>query len=206
MITKRQAIELIQHRLTGGDTPEDLRRLYPRSIISRVLNLALADMVSREPYEASDMAVPYTFTPATDANGYYVTLAPQPIAGTMAIFSVEDQSTGDNGYIVQTKAEATAINILRGGNKSAAILFKDKLSFNRAPEGNVTVTMVPNVYQMEDDDVLIIPSDETGKGEMMLFQMCMQVLMSQQFQDDLNNDGIDIQALARDSSRLYSNG
>jgi hypothetical protein len=206
MITKRQAIELIQHRLTGGDTPEDLRRLYPRSIISRVLNLALADIVSRNPYEASDMAVPYTYVPATDANGYYVTLNPQPIAGSMAIFSVEDQSTGDNGYIVQTKAEATAINILRGGNKSAAILFKDKLRFNKKPEGSVTVTMVPNVYQMEDDDVLIIPSDETGKGEMMLFQMCLQVLMSQQFQDDLNNDGIDIQALARDTSRLYSNG
>jgi hypothetical protein len=205
MITKRQAIELIQHRLTGGDTPEDLRRLYPRSIISRVLNLALADMVSREPYEASDMAVPYIYTPVTDANGYYVTLTPQPIAGTMAIFSVEDQSIGDNGYIIQSKAEATAINILRGGNKSAAILFKDKLRFNRAPEGNVTVTMVPNVYQMEDDDVLIIPSDETGKGEMMLFQMCLQVLATQGFQDDLNNDSIDAQKLARDTSRMYTN-
>jgi hypothetical protein len=205
MITKRQAIELIQHRLTGGDTPEDLRRLYPRSIISRVLNLALADIVSRDPYEASDMAVPYVFTPSTDANGYYVTLSPQPIAGSMAIFSVEDQSTGDNGYIVQTKAEATAINILRGSNKSAAILFKDKLRFNKKPEGDVTVTMVPNVYQMADDDILVIPSDETGKGEMMLFQMCLQVLSTQGLQDDLNDDAIDAQALARDTSRLYNN-
>jgi hypothetical protein len=206
MITKRQIIELIQHRLSGGDTPEDLRRLYPRSIISRVINLALADIVSRDPYEASDMAVPYTFTPATDANGYYVTLSPQPIAGTMAIFSVEDESTSDSGYIIQTKSEATAIKVLRGGNNSAAILFKDKLRFNKRPEGNVTVTMVPNVYQMADDDILIIPSDETGKGEMMLFQMCMQVLMSQQFQDDINNEAIDIQELARDTSRVYSNG
>lgn len=206
MITKRQAIELIQHRLSGGDTPEDLRRLYPRSIISRVLNLALADIVSRDPYEASDMAVPYVFTPATDANGYYVVLNPQPIAGSMAIFSVEDQSTGDNGYIIQTKAEASAIKILRGSNKSGAIFSKDKLRFNKRPEGDVTVTMVPNVYQMEDDDVLIIPSDETGRGELMLFQTCLQILMSQQFQDDLNNEGIDIQALARDTSKLYSNG
>jgi hypothetical protein len=193
MITKRQAIELIQHRLTGGDTPEDLRRLYPRSIISRVINLALADTVSRDPYEASDMAVPYTFTPATDAQGYYVTLNPQPIAGTMAIFTVEDESSGFNAYSVQTKAESTALNVLRGGNNSAAILFKDKLRFNKKPTGDVTVTMVPNVYQMDDDDVLIIPSDETGKGEMMLFQMCMQVLATQGFQDDLNNDSIDAQ-------------
>jgi hypothetical protein len=193
MITKRQAIELIQHRLTGGDTPEDLRRLYPRSIISRILNLALADVVSRNPYEASDMAVPYVFTPVTDANGYYVTLSPQPIAGTMAIFTVEDESSGFNAYSVQTKAESNALSVLRGGNNSAAILFKDKLRFNKKPTGDVTVTMVPNVYQMEDDDVLIIPSDETGKGEMMLFQMCMQVLSTQGFQDDLNNDAIDAQ-------------
>ena len=194
MITKRQAIELIQHRLTGGDVPEDLRRLYPRSIISRVLNFALADIVSRDPYEASDMAVPYVFTPATDANGYYVTLSPQPIAGTMAIFSVEDESSGFNAYSVQSKAESNALNVLRGGNNSAAILFKDKLRFNKKPTGDVTVTMVPNVYQMEDDDVLIIPSDETGKGEMMLFQVCMQVLSTPGFQDDLNNDGIDAQS------------
>jgi hypothetical protein len=46
---------------------------------------------------------------------------------------------------------------------------------------------------MEDDDVLIIPSDETGKGETMLFQMCMQILATQGFQDDLNNDAIDAQ-------------
>jgi hypothetical protein len=195
MITKRQVIELIQHRLTGGDTPEDLRRLYPRSIISRVVNLALSDIVSRDPYSASDMAVPYTFTPATDAQGYYVTLSPQPIVGTMAIFTVEDESSGFNAYSVQTKAESTALNVLRGGNNSAAILFKDKLRFNKKPTGDVTVTMVPNVYQMEDDDVLIIPSDETGKGEMMLFQMCMQVLATQGFQDDMNNDSIDAQSM-----------
>jgi len=205
MITKRQAIELIQHRLTGGDTPEDLRRLYPRSVISRVLNLALADIVSRDPYEASDMAVPYTFTPATDANGYYVVLSPQPIAGTMAIFTVEDESSGFNAYSVQTKAESTALNVLRGGNNSAAILFKDRLRFNKKPTGDVTVTMVPNVYQMEDDDVLIIPSDETGKGEAMLFQTCLQMLATSGYQDDLNNDAIDAQKLARDTSRMYTN-
>jgi hypothetical protein len=114
----------------------------------------------------------------------------------MAIFTVEDESSGFNSYSVQTKAESNALNVLRGGNNSAAILFKDKLRFNKKPEGNVTVTMVPNVYQMEDDDVLIIPSDETGAGEMMLFQMCMQVLATQGFQDDLNNDSIDAQTTA----------
>jgi hypothetical protein len=191
MITKRQAIELIQHRLTGGDTPEDLRRLYPRSVISRVINMALADIVSANPYDASDMAVPYVFTPATDANGYYVTLSPQPVAGSLAIFTVTDEGTGSNEYIIQTKAEANAMKVLRGANSSAAILYNDKLRFNKRPEGDVTVVMVPNVYQMADDDVLIIPSNESGRGETALFQACMQLLSTQQYQDDLNNDSVD---------------
>lgn len=191
MITKRQAIELIQHRLTGGDTPEDLRRLYPRSVISRVINMALADIVSANPYDASDMAVPYTFTPASDANGYYVTLSPQPVAGSLAIFTVTDEGTGSNEYIIQTKAEANAMKVLRGANNSAAILYNNKLRFNKRPEGDVTVVMVPNVYQMADDDVLIIPYGETGRGEVMLFQACMQLLSTQQYQDDLNNDSVD---------------
>jgi hypothetical protein len=191
MITKRQAIELIQHRLTGGDTPEDLRRMYPRSVISRVINMALADIVSSNPYDASDMAVPYVFTPATDANGYYVTLSPQPVAGSLAIFTVTDEGTGINEYIIQTKAEANAMKVLRGANSSAAILYNDKLRFNKRPEGDVTVVMVPNVYQMADDDVLIIPSNESGRGETALFQACMQLLSTQQYQDDLNNDSID---------------
>ncbi len=191
MITKRQAIELIQHRLTGGDTPEDLRRLYPRSVISRVINMALADIVSANPYDASDMAVPYTFTPASDANGYYVTLTPQPVAGSLAIFTVTDEGTGSNEYIIQTKAEANAMKVLRGANNSAAILYNNKLRFNKRPEGDVTVVMVPNVYQMADDDVLIIPYGETGRGEVMLFQACMQLLSTQQYQDDLNNDSVD---------------
>lgn len=191
MITKRQAIELIQHRLTGGDTPEDLRRLYPRSVISRVINMALADIVSANPYDASDMAVPYVFTPATDANGYYVTLSPQPVAGSLAIFTVTDEGTGSNEYIIQTKAEANAMKVLRGANNSAAVLYNNKLRFNKRPEGDVTVVMVPNFYQMADDDVLIIPSNEMGRGEGYLFQVCMQLLASQQYQDDLNNDSVD---------------
>jgi hypothetical protein len=167
--------------------------------------MALADIVSANPYDASDMAVPYVFTPATDANGYYVILSPQPVAGSLAIFTVTDEGTGNNEYIIQTKAEANAMKVLRGTNNSAAILYNNKLRFNKRPEGDVTVVMVPNFYQMADDDVLIIPSNEMGRGEGYLFQVCMQLLASQQYQDDLNNDSIDAQSLARDTSRLYSN-
>lgn len=182
MITKRQAIELIQHRLSGGDTPEDMRKLYPRSIISRVLNLALADAVTRDTYLANEMAMNYTFTPEIDTNGSYITLSPRPISGTLSIYTIEDESTNDNSYIIQTKAEAQALSVLRGGNKNAAILFNDKIRFNKKPVGDVTVSMIPNVYQMNEDDALIVPN-----AEMALFTMCLQVLASPQFQDELNN-------------------
>jgi hypothetical protein len=165
------------------------------------MNMALADIVSANPYDASDMAVPYVFTPATDANGYYVTLSPQPVAGSLAIFTVTDEGTGSNEYIVQTKAEANAMKVLRGANSSAAILYNNKLRFNKRPEGDVTVVMVPNVYQMADDDVLIIPSNESGRGEVGLFQACLQLLATQQYQDDLNNDSIDGQNIQNQVSQ-----
>jgi hypothetical protein len=156
------------------------------------MNMALADIVSANPYDASDMSVPYTFTPASDSNGYYVTLNPQPVAGSLAIFTVTDEGIASNEYIIQTKAEANAMKVLRGVNNSAAILYNDKLRFNKRPEGDVTVVMVPNIYQMADDDVLIIPYGEGNRGEVMLFQACMQLLTSQQqLQDDLNNDSVD---------------
>jgi hypothetical protein len=197
MITKRQAIELVQHRLTGGDIPEDVRRLYPRSIIARIINFALSDIVTRDPYAASDMAVPYSFDVKSDERGYYVEMNPQPMSGSFSIYTVEDQSEAASEYLVQTKAESSAMKVLRGANKSAAVLYKNLLRFNKKPTGSVTITMIPNIYQMEDDDILVIPSDVNGAGELAFFQMCLQALSSQGFQDDLNNNSIDIQALSK---------
>jgi hypothetical protein len=93
------------------------------------------------------------------------------------------------------------MKVLRGANSSAAILYNNKLRFNKRPEGDVTVVMVPNVYQMADDDVLIIPYSETGRGEVMLLQACMQILTTQQFQDDLNNDSVDGQNMQNQVSQ-----
>jgi hypothetical protein len=191
MITKRQMLELIQNRLSGGDTPNDYRRLYPLPVISRVLNFAFADLVTRRPDLAIDMALPYTFDVESNTSGYYVTLDPQPIAGSMAIFNVEDE--GQNFYNVQSKQMAKEIRIMRGSNKDAAIYDTNRLLFNKQPQGDVTVIMVPNVYQMNDNDVLIANSDADGRGEMALFGLCLQVLQTREFQDDLNNNSIDAQ-------------
>lgn len=191
MITKRQMIDLIQNRLSGGDTPLDVRKMYPRSVISRVLNFAFADEISRDPYSFSDMSPNYTFTPVTDTNGYYVTLNPLPISGTLSIYTVTDGAGND--YIPQSKAEANAMKTLRSNNNQAAILFGDKLRFNKKPSGDVVVNYIPNIYQMADDDILIVPANEDGRGETKVFAMCLQVLQSPQYQDELNNNNIDAQ-------------
>lgn len=191
MITKRQMVDLIQNRLSGGDTPIDVRKMYPRSVISRIINFALSDEISRDPYPFSDMAPVYTFDVQTDSAGYYVTLSPKPIVGSLAIYTVVDEAGND--YIPQSKAEAASMKILRGANASAAILFGNKLRFNKKPTGKVDVNMIPNVYEMEDDDVIIVPSNEDGRSEMKIFTMCLQVLMNPQYQDELNNNNIDAQ-------------
>lgn len=193
MITKRQMIDLIQNRLSGGDTPIDVRKMYPRPIISRVLNFALADEISRDPYSFADMAPDYTFTPTTDANGYYVTLSPQPISGSFAIYTVTDESTSNSEYIPQSKSEASAMKVLRPANSQAAILYGNKLRFNKRPTGNVTVTMIPNVFEMDDNDPIIVPANEDGRGEMKVFTLCLQILSNPQYQDELNNNNIDAQ-------------
>lgn len=191
MITKRQFIELIQNRLSGGDTPQDVRRLYDREIIARVLNLAFADIVTTNSDAASEVAIEYTFEPTSDSSGYYITLSPMPISGTFGIFSVSDEK-GD--FIVQDKVMAKSLTSLKGANKNAAILFNNKLRFNRTPVGSVSVLQVPNIYQMKDDDILVVPMNASNNfGEIQLLNLCVQVMMNPQYQDDLNNNSIDAQ-------------
>jgi hypothetical protein len=193
MITKRNMIDLVQNRLSGGDTPKDLRKMYGRGTIAKILNFAYNDVCINNQDAASDMAIPYTFTPASDASGYYVTLYPQPIAGTLAFFGIDDEK---ESYQIQDKSMARAISELRGNNKNAAILFANKLRFNKIPTGDVTVTIVPNIYQMQDDDILYA-GEVGGHGEMSIFQMCLQILMNPVYQDELNNNAVDAQQNGR---------
>jgi len=193
MITKRQMLELLQNRLNGGDAPQDVRRLYSLSIIARIVNFAFSGVVTTNSDAAADMAIPYTFTPTSDTNGYYITLNPRPIAGSLAIFSVEDDSTD---YFVQDKNMNKSLSVLKGtsGNKNAAVLVGDKLRLHKTPSGDVVVTMVPNIYSMADDDMLLAPmSAENQPGELDIFRLCLQVLKTPELQDDLNNNSIDSQ-------------
>jgi hypothetical protein len=189
MITKRQFIELLQNRLAGGDAVTDVRKQFPLPVISRVLNFVFADVVVNNDIAASDMAIEYEFDVQFDSFGYYVEVYPQPIAGSQSIYTIEDDKTS---YNIQDKNLAKAIKTLRGSNKNGAIYFAHKIRFNQQPTGKVRVTQVPNLYQMKDDDILI--SAESGDTmESKIFQTCMQLLTSPQYQDELNNNNIDAQ-------------
>lgn len=189
MITKRQMLELIQNRLAGGDPVVDVRKQYPLSIISRVLNFIFADVVANNDIAASDMSIDYSFEVQQDAKGYYVSLYPQPIAGTLGIYNVSD---GKNTFHIQDKQMARAIQTMRGENKYGAIFFGKEIRFNTQPTDDVVVTMVPNIYQMADDDILI--SAQIGElSETRIFQTCFQLLKSPEYQDELNNNNIDSQ-------------
>lgn len=189
MITKRQFIELLQNRLAGGDAVNDVRKQFPLPVISRVLNFVFADIAVNNDIAASDMSIEYEFDVQLDSNGYYINLYPQPIAGSQSIYTVEDDKTT---YRIQDKNMAKAIKELRGSNKYGAIYFNNKIRFNQQPTGKIRLTQVPNLYQMKDDDILI--SAESGDTmESKIFQICMQLLTSPQYQDELNNNNIDAQ-------------
>ena len=193
MITKKNYIDLIQNRLNGGIVPKDVQKLYPRGVIAKILDMAFSDVVINNSGAAADMSLEYGFTAQTDANGYYVTLSPRPIAGTLSIYDIYDEK---NEYNIQDKVMSRAIRTLRDNNKFGAILYGDKLRFNTTPVGEVKIIYVPRVSEMADDDALY--AGEVGdNGEIMLFSRVMAVLQGKDFQDELNNNAVDAQQQGR---------
>lgn len=193
MITKRNYIDLIQNRLSGGVVPKDVQKVYPRGVIAKVLDMAFADVVINNSDAAADMSLEFSFTASTDANGYYVTLSPRPISGTLSIYDIYDDK---NFYNIQDKVMARGIRDLRDNNKLGAVLYGDKLRLNTTPVGSVRVIYVPRVSEMADDDALY--AGEVGdNGELMLFTRVMTVLQGKDFQDELNNNAVDAQQQGR---------
>jgi hypothetical protein len=193
MITKRNYIDLIQNRLNGGAAPKDVQKVYPRGVIARVLDMAFADVVINNSDAAADMSLEFSFTASTDTNGYYITLSPRPISGTLSIYDIYDDK---NSYNIQDKVMARGIRDLRTNNKFGAVLFGNKLRLNTTPVGEVKVIYVPRVSEMADDDALY--AGEVGdNGEVVLFTRVMTVLQGNAFQDELNNNAIDAQQQGR---------
>lgn len=191
MITKRNFIDLIRNRLAGGTSPQDLNKMYPYGVVSKMVNLGMADVVRSNPTASFDMAIEYQYEVKKDANGFYIDLYPQPIIGTDSIYMITDE--GGNSYDSQDKVTASALSILRGKNSDAAIYFGNKIRFNKEPNGKIFLTQVPNVYQMEDDDILIPNMGPEDFGETQFFQMIFNLLKTPEYQDNLNNNSIDAQ-------------
>ena len=137
MITKRNFIDLLRNRLSGGTSPQDMDKMYPYGVVSKIVNLGMADVVRSNPSVSFDMAIEYEYEVKSDSNGYYIDLTPQPIIGVDSIYMITDE--GGNSYDSQDKVTASALKIMRGNNnKDAAIYFRNKIRFNRKPVGPVS--------------------------------------------------------------------
>lgn len=153
---------MIRDRLSGGPAFADEKDNYPLPLIARFVDMALPVILSGDSYVLSEMSIPRDLTSAEDSTGYYVTLNPPSAAGVLGITTVTD----DNGdYYVQDKAMAQSFKTLRASNKNAAILFQNKLRFNRTPSTTVSVTYVPLVSQMADNDQIVM-GDQSSELEL----------------------------------------
>lgn len=188
MITKRQLLELIQARLNGGETPRDRRRVFPIAEISRIVNFGLSDCVTKggrgSDATVSELQLEYDFTPTSDSVGWYVTVTPKPISGGISIYSVEDD---EKTYTCCDKSMYRSIDAMGQDTSSLAVYSVGKIRFNEKPKGNVTVSLIPNVYEMQDDDIIIYAADSEG-GAMAFFNMCLQVISGEMPIDEKNNN------------------
>lgn len=182
MITKRQFLEVVCDRLSGGPAFADTKDNYPLPLIARFVDMAIPQILNADPYSLSEMSIPRTFTPASDDNGHYVTMNPAPAAGIIAITEIYDEK-GD--FYIQDKSTSAAFKILRGSNKNGAVLFANKLRLNRTPEGSVSVTYVPLISQMSDNDQIIL-----ADGELPLYDVIVRgvMMLDRMKADKTNND------------------
>lgn len=184
MITKRQFLEVIRDRLSGGPAFADEKDNYPLGLVARFVDMALSTILYNDPLALSQMSIPKEFTAVLGDNGYSVTLDPPPAAGIIAVSYASDDK-GD--YYVQDKQTAQAFKTVRASNKNAAILFGNALHLNRTPEGQVSVTYVPLVSKMADNDQIIIAD---GGSEIALYDIIVKaIMMTDRFRaDKTNND------------------
>jgi hypothetical protein len=171
MITKRQLIETIQNRLASGDVTDDLRGKYPYQVIGYVLNLAYTDAVFSNPNGKKDLAVRYE-TSVSCKNGQYSAKLPVlPLLGSEGVLYVEGE--GCVWYPIRMgSTENRMMSLIKPQtDKVTCYIMGSKILFNRQPTEKVYMDIIPNVAQMDDDDIITIPGQEA-----VLYNMVVQMI------------------------------
>lgn len=183
MITKRQFLELIQDRLVGGPAKADERKNYPLPMISRMVDMILPSFLKENPDAINDMSI--TDVVSVPQGSTSITLSKRPIMGTYCFSSVYD----DLGQVeVRDLGYDNALRLLNPRSKRVVVLGNGKQLYIRfTPVGNLSLSYVPLVTDMADDDVI----DLEGEGEMFSL-ICQAIRANEKFLNDkLNNDLID---------------
>lgn len=171
MITKRQLVETIQNRLASGDVTDDLRGKYPYQVISYVLNLAYTDAVFSNPNAKKDLSVRYEAS-VSCKNGQYSAILPVlPLLGSEGVVYVEGE--GCVWYPIRMgSTENRMMNLIKPQtDKVTCYIVGKKIFFNQKPTDKVFMDIIPNVAQMDDDDVITIPGQEAA-----LYNMVIQMI------------------------------
>jgi hypothetical protein len=171
MITKRQLVETIQNRLASGDVTDDLRGKYPYQVISYILNLAYTDAVFSNPNAKKDLSVRYE-APVSCKNGQYSAVLPVlPLLGSEGVVYVEGE--GCVWYPIRMgSTENRMMNLIKPQtDKITCYIVGKKIFFNYKPTDNVYMDIIPNVAQMDDNDVITIPGQEAA-----LYNMVIQMI------------------------------
>lgn len=155
MITVRKCVELIQNRLAGGDATMDVQGKYSYPVILEMINTVYSDIAARDRYLAREIAKSYDLTVTNNVT----TLPITPLLGTQGIVMIK----GVNGLIPfsQGLEESEIMSmIMPQMSVSATRLVGTTLYFNgvtnpQSTTASVTVSLIPNVSEMDEDDNLI---------------------------------------------------
>ncbi len=171
MITKRQIIETIQNRLASGDVTDDLRGKYPYQVIAYVLNLAYTDAVYNNPNAKKDLSVRYSANVSCNHGEYSAKLPVLPLLGSEGITYVE----GSNCVWYPIRVGSTENRIMNmikpQTDKITCYIRSNKIYFNEKPTDVVYLDIIPNVAEMDDDDVISLPGQESN-----LYNMVIQMI------------------------------
>ena len=159
MITKRNFIELVQDRLSGGEATMDVQGKYSYGAIEEVMTIVFSDIVSKDRVLAEQMAIPYPLTVTNNK----VLLPAKPIMGTKGIVWIEgktglipfSQGIGESSIMsyILPQLQRAAINVT--GNY---LFFKGITDANNLSEA-ITVSMIPTIKDLDEDDNVVVEAN-----------------------------------------------
>lgn len=182
MLTKIDAINLIQIELASGKMTADLRGKYPIPVISRWLGAGF-DEISKSNIEAkAATAIEYIYDPSLT-----IQLSPRPMAGESSFMYVND---ANKSYRLGNISTNNTLKVLRGGevDNQVTLTNKSELIFVHVPQGKVKVCYVPNFWEMKDTDVIVMAGSERFLLNMVIDQMRKNDVRPQEILNDSKVD------------------